>query len=223
LSFFNELKRRNVFRVGAAYVVVGWLIIQVVETIFPAFGFSDALIRIVTIVLAIGLVPVVILAWAFELTPEGLKREREVDRNQSITHHTGKKLDRLIMVVLALALGYFAFDKFVLDPQRQEVIREQIAEQVETARQEGRSEALVESFGEKSIAVLPFVNMSSDEEQEYFSDGISEELLNVLAKIPELRVISRSSAFSFKGKDINIPEMKAPYARLETACALPHS
>jgi TolB-like protein/Tfp pilus assembly protein PilF len=207
LSFFNELKRRNVFRVGAAYVVVGWLIIQVVETIFPAFGFSDALIRIVTIVLAIGLVPVVILAWAFELTPEGLKREREVDRNQSITHHTGKKLDRLIMVVLALALGYFAFDKFVLDPQRQEVIREQIAEQVETARQEGRSEALVESFGEKSIAVLPFVNMSSDEEQEYFSDGISEELLNVLAKIPELRVISRSSAFSFKGKDINIPEI----------------
>ena len=104
------------------------------------------------------------------------------------------------MVVLALALGYFAFDKFVLSPQRE-------AEQVSTARKEGRTEALVESYGEKSIAVLPFVNMSSDPDQEYFSDGISEELLNLLAKIPELRVISRSSAFSYKGKDVKLAQV----------------
>ena len=110
MSFFNELKRRNVLRVTAAYVVVAWLLVQVAETIFPLFGFDDTPARIVVIVLAIGFVPAMILAWAFELTPEGLKKESEVDRTQSITPHTGKKLDRMIMVVLALALGYFAFD-----------------------------------------------------------------------------------------------------------------
>ena len=112
----------------------------------------------------------------------------------------GKNLDRMIMVVLALALGYFAFDKFILDPAEDQAI-------AESARQEGRSEALVESYGERSIAVLPFVNMSSDPEQEYFSDGISEELLNLLTRVPELRVISRSSAFAFKGRDFDISEI----------------
>jgi TolB-like protein/cytochrome c-type biogenesis protein CcmH/NrfG len=112
----------------------------------------------------------------------------------------GKRMDRLIMVALALALGYFAFDKFVLDPARD-------TELARSAAQQARSEALVESYGENSIAVLPFVNMSSDPEQEYFADGIAEELLNLLAKIPELRVISRSSAFSFKGQNVEIPEI----------------
>jgi adenylate cyclase len=207
MSLFAELKRRNVLRVGAAYVVAAWLLIQVAETIFPLFGYGDTPARIVVLVLAIGFIPALIFAWAFELTPEGLKKESEVDRSQSITPHTGKTLDRMIMVVLALGLAYFAFDKFVLDPQREAAKDEQVAGQVEEARQAGRSEALIESYGDQSIAVLPFVNMSSDAEQEYFSDGISEELLNLLAKIPELRVISRSSAFSFKGKDIAIPEI----------------
>jgi len=200
LSLFNELKRRNVFRVGAAYVVAAWLLIQVAETVFPLFGFGDTPARIVVIVLVIGFIPALILAWAFELTPEGLKKESEVDRTQSTTPETGKKLDRMIMVVLALALGYFAFDKFVLSESREATL-------VEAARQEGRSEALVESYGEKSIVVLPFVNMSSDQEQEYFSDGISEELLNLLSRIPELRVISRTSAFSYKGKNIKATEV----------------
>jgi adenylate cyclase len=207
MSLFTELKRRNVLRVGAAYVVAAWLVIQVVETIFPAFGFGDVAVRNTTIVFAIGFIPALIFAWAFELTPEGLKKESEVDRNQSVTPHTGKKLDRMIMVVLALGLAFFAVDKFVLDPQREAAKDEQVADKVEEAKQQGRTEALVESYGEKSIAVLPFVNMSSDEEQEYFSDGISEELLNLLAKIPELRVISRSSAFSFKGQNLEIPEI----------------
>ena len=118
MSLFAELKRRNVLRLGAAYIVTAWLIIQVVETIFPAFGFGDAAIRIAVIILAIGLVPVLVLAWAFELTPEGLKLDKDVDRSRSITAQTGKRLDRMIMVVLALGLGYFAVDKFVLDPAR---------------------------------------------------------------------------------------------------------
>jgi TolB-like protein/Tfp pilus assembly protein PilF len=211
LSFFNELNRRNVLRVGAAYVVGAWLLIQVAETIFPLFGFDDAPARIVVIVLAIVFVPVLILAWAFELTPEGLKKESEVDRTQSIAPNTGKKLDRMIMVVLALALGYFAFDKFVLTPQRDAkqlaALEKQKTTEVEQARLAGRTEAMVESYGEKSIAVLAFQDMSQDKDQEYLSDGIAEELLNLLAKIPELRVISRSSTFSYKGKNIKLAQV----------------
>ncbi|RLA41367.1 MAG: hypothetical protein DRR06_16065 [Gammaproteobacteria bacterium] len=205
MSLFLELKRRNVLRVAAAYVVTAWLLIQVAETIFPLFGFDDTPARTVVIVLAIGFIPALIFAWAFEMTSEGLKKESDVNRSQSTAPHTGKKLDRMIMVVLVLALGYFAFDKFVLDPMRETAKDELVAGQVEEARQQGRTEALVESYGDKTIAVLPFVNMSDDASNEYFSDGVSEELLNLLAKIPELRVISRSSAFSFKGKDIDIP------------------
>jgi TolB-like protein/Tfp pilus assembly protein PilF len=200
MSLYNELKRRNVLRVGAAYIVAAWLIIQVVETIFPAFGFGDAAIRMVVIVLAIAFIPSLVLSWVFEITPEGMKREVDVVRDDSTTFVTGKRIDRIIMVLLALAMGYFAFDKFVLDPARDDQI-------VETAHQEGRAEALVETYGDKSIAVLAFVNMSDDASNEYFSDGISEEILSLLTKIPELRVISRSSAFSFKGKGTQIPEI----------------
>ena len=200
MSLLNELKRRNVFRVGAAYTVVSWLIIQVAETILPLFGYGDSLARTVVIVMAIGFIPTVIFAWVFELTPEGLKKEKDVDRTQSDSVHTGKKLDRMIMVVLALALGYFAVDKFVLDPARDH-------SKVETAREEGRTEALAKSVSDKSIAVLSFVDMSSDKDQEYMSDGIAEELLNLLAKIPELRVISRTSAFSYKGKSISLAQI----------------
>jgi TolB-like protein len=198
MSFLQELKRRNVLRVATAYIVGSWLLIQVSETIFPLFGFGAAPARLVVIVLAIGFVPSLIFSWVFEITPEGLKRDADVDREQPITQGTGKKLDRIILVVLALALAYFAFDKFVLDPARDQ-------SKFEIARQEGRTEAIVDSYGDKSIAVLPFVNMSDDANNEYFSDGISEELLNLLSKIPEMRVISRSSAFSFKGKEMSVP------------------
>ena len=118
MSFFADLKRRNVFRVAAAYVVVAWLIIQVVETIFPAFGFGDVAVRIVVIVLAIGFFPTLIFAWAFEFTSEGLKKEKDIDRSESITYATGRKLDFVIISLLIVALGYFAYDKFVLDPDR---------------------------------------------------------------------------------------------------------
>ncbi len=200
MSLLDEFKRRNVLRVAGLYLAGAWLILQVTGTVLPMLDAPAWLARSILVVLAIGFVPALVVAWAFELTPEGLKREKDVERAESITPHIGKRLDRVIMVVLALALGYFAFDKFVLAPQRE-------AAQTSAARQEGRSEALVESYGDKSIAVLPFVDMSPNRDQEYFSDGISEELLNLLAKIPQLRVISRSSAFSFKGKDVEIPEI----------------
>lgn len=198
MSFLNELKRRNVLRVGAAYVVTAWLIIQVVETIFPIYGFSNAAIRVVVSALAVGAVPVLFLAWAFELTPEGLMRDEDVDRSRSIATDTGKKLDRVIIVVLALGIGYFAFDKFVLSASREAAI-------AEAAREEGRAAAVLGAYEDRSIAVLPFVDMSPEKNQEYMSDGIAEELLNLLAQIRELRVISRSSSFSFKGENVDIP------------------
>lgn len=192
---------------ATAYVVVAWLLIQVAETLFPLFGFDETPARIVVILLAIGFFPAMVFAWAFEITPEGLKRERDVVRSDSVTGQTAKKLDRAIIVVLALALLYFAVDKFILDPQREATQAEYMAEQVEQARHEGRSQALVESYGDKSIAVLAFEDMSPNKDQEYLSDGIAEELLNLLAKVPELRVISRSSAFSYKGKDVKLAEI----------------
>jgi TolB-like protein len=202
MTLFAELKRRNVIRVAIAYLAVSWFLIQVVETILPVFGYSNAPIRIAIILLLIGFPSALIFSWVYELTPEGLRKEKDIDRAQSVAAHTGKKLDRAIIVVLALSLTYLAVDKFVLDPARD-------AQREEAAVEQGRTEALVDSYGEHSIAVLPFVNMSDDAGNEYFSDGISEELLNLLAKIPDLRVISRSSSFTYKGKDLDIPSIAA--------------
>ncbi len=173
--------------------MTAWLIIQVAETLFPVFGLSNEPIRIVVIVLAIGLMPVLFFAWAFELTPEGLKREQDVDRGQSITPHTGKKLDRWVIVLLAFALAYFAFDKFVLDPARD-------AELVDSTTQLAE-QAVLSRTPENSIAVLPFVNMSADPDQEFFSDGISEEILNALAQVQAFKVAGRTSSFAFKGRN----------------------
>jgi len=210
MSRFSELRNRNVFRVAAAYIVAAWLIIQVVETIFPAFGFGDSAVRIVVIVLAIGIVPVAVFSWLFELTPEGLKLESAVDHTGPEAAHRVKRLDRIIIATLTLAVAFFAFDKFVLNPLRESEIEESTAERV-------RSETLAESFGKNSIAVLPFVNMSDDAGNEYFSDGLAEELLNLLARIPRLRVISQSSSFSLKGKGLTIPEVAG---RLNVALVL---
>ena len=199
MSLFNELKRRNVIRVGIAYIVAAWLTIQVVETLFPVFDIGNESIRLVVILLAIGLLPVLFFAWAFELTTDGVKREKDVDRSHSIAPQTGKKLDRWVIIMLAIALTYFTFDKFVLDPGRD-------AELVSTAVEQTEQAALNRT-PDNSIAVLPFLNISSDKEQEYFSDGMTEELINMLTKIPELSVVSRSTAFSYKGTNLQVPDV----------------
>jgi TolB-like protein len=199
LSLFNELKRRNVLRVGAAYLVTAWLIIQVIETLFPIFGFSNDLIRLVVLSLAIGLLPALVFAWVFEVTPSGLKREKDIDRKQSITSTTGKNLDRIVIFLLTICLALLAFDKFILDPSRD-------ATMVEAATRDA-VQSLRNQTPEKSIAVLPFVSMSADPEQEYFSDGITEEILNSLAQIKGLKVTGRTSSFAFKGRNKDLREI----------------
>lgn len=197
MSLFAELKRRNVFRVAVAYVAISWLLIQVAETVFPLYGLSDAAIRFIITAVAIGFIPVLVFSWVFELTPEGIKKDSGVEHTGSAAVARGNRFDRVVLVVLALALGYFAFDKFVLDPERD-------VELVKEAAEQARSETRVEAFGDKSIAVLPFVNLSSDPDQEYFADGIAEELLNLLVHVDGLRVISRTSAFQFKGSELSL-------------------
>ena len=203
MSFFNELKRRNVFKVAIAYAIVAWLLLQVSDTLVPALHLPEWFNSGVAFVLIIGFPIAVIFAWAFEMTPEGIKKEKDVDRSQSVTTITSQKLNNAIIGLLVVALGYFAIDKFVLDPKRDAA---EIATAIEDSREQTPEPVESPSTG-KSIAVLPFVNMSSDKEQEYFSDGLSEELLNLLAKIPELRVAARTSSFSFKGQSIEIPEI----------------
>ena len=192
MSLFAELKRRNVIRIAIAYAAFAWLIVQLVETVLPVFGVPDAVIRTLFILLAIGFIPALVFAWVYELTPEGLKRENEVDRSLSITPQTGKRLDKTIILVLGIALAYFAVDKFVLDPARDARMIEQ---------------AISGGIPDNSIAVLPFVNLSRDPDNEFFSDGVSEELLNLLAQADGLRVASRTSSFYFKGKDVTISEI----------------
>jgi len=186
-SVWGELKRRNVVRVAVAYAIVAWLILQLSDVLAPMLSLPEWIGKLVFFILLIGFPLALIFAWAFELTPEGVKREKNVVRDQSITHATGRKLNTVIIAVLTIAVALFSFDKFVLGPE---------APQSTTPVLEP-----VAAETPQSIAVLPFVNMSSDPEQEYFSDGLSEEILNLLAKIPNLKVIGRTSSFAFKGKN----------------------
>jgi TolB-like protein/cytochrome c-type biogenesis protein CcmH/NrfG len=190
MSLFNELKRRNVFRVGIAYVVIAWLMAQVAELLLDTFESPDWILKSLLVLFLVGFPFALFFAWAFELTPEGIKLEKEVDRSQSITHQTGRKLDFAIMGIMAVALAYFSYDKFVVQKTGVEPVAATLSEAAPDAADSGTP----------SIAVLPFVNMSDDASNEYFSDGISEEILNVLAKVRELKVAGRTSSFAFKGK-----------------------
>jgi TolB-like protein/lipoprotein NlpI len=194
MSIVEELKRRNVFRVTIAYVIIAWLILQVGDTLAPALHLPESINTALAFFLILGFPLAIFLAWAYELTPEGLKKEKDVDRTKSITHVTGRKLDYFIIAVLVLALGYFAFDKFVLDPSRDAELVQATTEAVTEQATESREA----ETADKSIAVLPFVNMSDDASNEYFSDGISEEILNALAKVKDLKVAGRTSSFAFK-------------------------
>jgi len=204
LSFFEELKRRNVFRVAIGYVVSSWLLAQAADLVLEHTAAPDWVMQTIMLLLALGFPVVVFFSWAYEVTPEGVKRESEIDRSQSITHVTGRKLDLAITAMLVVALVYFGYDKFVLGPARDvqlvkattEAVASEVVEQPEQV-----------ADIEKSIAVMAFVNMSTDPEQEYFSDGIAEEILNGLAQLPDLRVAARTSAFSFKGQNIDIRQV----------------
>jgi TolB-like protein len=192
MSLFAELQRRNVFRVAVAYAVVAWLLAQIADLAFDNFGTPEWVPKSVLFILILGFPLAVFFAWAFELTPDGVKREKDVDRSESITSQTGHKLNRLIIAVLVLAVGFLLVDKFMLRTTTQNAVAEAPATEVE-----------------KSVAVLPFVAMSSGPDDEFFADGITEEILNSLAQLPDLLVTARTSAFAFKGMDVSIPEIAA--------------
>jgi len=200
MSFFNELKRRNVIRVGFTYAVVGWVIAQVADLALESFGAPEWVMKTLLFFIFIGFIIALFISWAYELTPEGIKRAEDVDPNQSITHETGRKLDRMVILVLILAVGVLVTERFVID----EPVGVQRVEQTTPVVTPAPEQAAKEH---PSIAVLPFVNMSSDPEQEYFSDGISEEILNVLARIPNLKVAARTSSFQFKGQNLDIADV----------------
>ena len=202
MSFFNELKRRNVVRVGIAYIVVSWLLAQVVDLVLDNIESPDWVMQVIMLILAIGFPLALFFAWAFEMTPEGIKKEKEVDRTESITQHTGRKLDYVIIGVLVVALGYFAFDKFVLDPRED-------ADMVAAVNPAVQEQPTVQVEDRKSIAVLPFANRSDQASDEYFTEGIHDDLLTHLAKIGSMKVISRTSVLRYKDTEKSIPEIAA--------------
>jgi adenylate cyclase len=188
-GLFNELKRRNVVRVGLAYILVAWLLAQVAELALDSFDAPGWVIKSVLLLLALGLPVALFFAWAFELTPEGLKKEKDVDRSQSVTRQTGRKLNTLIIGVLIIAVGMLIADKFIAQPE-------------DTA-----PASQVTSTNINSIAVLPFVDMSPAKDQEYFTDGLTENLLHALAQIKELKVAGRTSSFAFKGLNTDLRDI----------------
>ena len=182
-SFFAELKRRNVFKVGVAYAIVAWVILQFIEVVSNVMNFPDWIAQAVFMLLVAGLPVALLLSWAYEVTPEGVKKTAEVDQSKSITHSKGQRINKLIAGALVVVLGFIAYDKLIATDGR-------VVPQVEA--------------GQASIAVLPFEDLSAAGDQEYFGDGIAEELLNVLAKVPSIKVAGRTSSFQFKGESLDL-------------------
>ncbi|MEJ2273923.1 MAG: FlgO family outer membrane protein, partial [Woeseiaceae bacterium] len=210
-GFLDELKRRNVVRVGIAYIVVGWLVFQVGEVLFPTFGAPEWIFKSVILLIALGFPFALVFAWAFELTPEGVKKTEEVDASASITPSTGKRLNQITIVALVVALGYFVWQSQAEDPAGEtgsEPVGHAVAAAVEETAEAVTSAQIQHTPpGQKTIAVLPFVNMSSSEEQEWFADGLTEEILNALARTPDLLVAARTSSFVYKDSDKEVTEI----------------
>ena len=183
-SFFSELKRRNVLRAGVLYIGALWALAQGISQLGPSFGAPDWFTRWFVIAGVIGFPFWLVFAWFYELTPEGLKRESEIASSESMARSTGKKLDRWIIAVLTIAVVLLLANTFVLDKPSNP----------------GSTGTVGAAASAKSIAVLPFVNMSGDPKQDYFSDGVTEEILDALSKASDLKVAARTSAFAFKGK-----------------------
>jgi len=200
MSLLAELQRRNVIRMAVAYLVFAWVVMQVLSVVAPILELPAWTQRMMLLLLAVGFVGVVVFSWIYELTPEGIKRESEVDRAQSITGHTARKLDIAVIVLLALSIGLFVYDRYAPREKGSESFSgTEVVASPGATRPENDSDPFSVS-SPKSVAVLPFVNMSSDPEQTYFSDGISEELLNALVKLPGLKVAGRTSSFAFRDK-----------------------
>jgi len=193
MSLVQELKRRNVIRMAGLYLVGAWLIVQVAGTVLPMFDAPTWVARTIVILLVMGFVPLLVFSWVYELTPDGLKRDGETSPERPFARRTGRRIDFAIIAVLLIALVYFGVDRFVFEPRR-----------IAQARAESAQPAHHDAQAGRSIVVLPFADMSQAKDQEYLSDGLAEELLNLLARVPQLRVISRSSAFSFKGKALDV-------------------
>jgi len=204
-GLFEELRRRNVFRVGAAYLVVAWLVAQVADIFFDGFGAPPWAIKALLSVLVIGFPVSLLFAWVYELTPEGVKREVEVDRSESITRRTGRKLDFVIIGALLLALGYFVWESRFREAA--EPAPGRAAEESRAVEPEDEGGASKPVSADKSVAVLPFVPLSSGPDDEFFADGLTEEIINSLAQLPELLVTARTSAFHFRGRDVPVPEI----------------
>ncbi|MDH3276290.1 MAG: tetratricopeptide repeat protein, partial [Gammaproteobacteria bacterium] len=185
MPLIAELRRRNVFRVAAAYLVVGWLLTEVLTTILPTLGAPNWAARAVILTFAFGFIPAVALSWVFELTPDGIKREHEVDRSDSVTSKTGRKLDYITILGVVLVVVFFGF----------------------FSARTADDESPVAIASNASVAVLPFVNMSDDRDNEYFSDGLTETLLHMLAQVPDLKVAARTSSFAFKDQNTSIQDI----------------
>jgi TolB-like protein/Tfp pilus assembly protein PilF len=188
-KLLEELQRRNVIRVGIAYLVAAWVLLQIADLVLENIGTPDWVMQSFMLVLALGFVPVILFAWAFELTPEGIKLEKDVDRSGSITRQTGQKLDRVTITLLLFVVVLV------------------VAERMMPAAESPESVPETTVVTEKSIAVLAFEDLSPDGDQEYFAEGISEEILNVLAQIPDLKVAGRTSSFAFKGQKRDLREI----------------
>ena len=215
-GFIEELKRRNVFRVAVAYLVSAWLLLQLADIVLENISAPQWIMQVFMLALAVGLPIALIFAWAFELTPEGIKRERDVDRSQSITPKTGRKLDFIIIGIMAAVIVVLLVDRFTgkdaidtsdVIPEMAEIGSEPFSGVPTQANAQDRGEKGSDPISAPSIAVLPFVNMSSDPEQEFFSDGISEEILNSLARVKELKVAGRTSSFAFKGQNQDLRQV----------------
>jgi len=196
-ALWSELKRRNVVRVALAYAVVAWFLIQAADIMLDNFGAPEWVFKTVTGLLALGFPLALFLSWAYELTPDGVKRTEDVPEPESVTPRTGKRIDRLILIGALAVIAVLVIERVWFAGRGPEA--DSVAAAATTTGESGQAAA--------SIAVLPFVNMSADPEQEYFSDGLSEEILNLLAQIRELTVIGRTSSFAFKGMNVDLREI----------------
>ena len=203
LSLFVELKRRNVFRVAVAYLALAWLVTEVAGTLFPAFGIPDWGVRFVVIVFALGFVPSLIISWIYELTPEGIKREKDIVRDASITHLTAKRLDVFTIGLIMVALAFILADRLWLSPKLERQLTTPAMVVTDTAQM---SEAEPQ-YPPDSIAVLPFANRSANPNDVYFVDGIHDDLLTYVSQISALKVISRTSVMEYRDTLKKIPEI----------------